>query len=55
MVDGLAAHQIFKLSPCLFDNCFLTAYDDTHSAEITNLRSTYDQRIDVETSSSQDT
>ena len=55
MVDGLIAHQIFKLSPCLFDDPFLTANDDTHPAEITDLRPTYDQRVDVETSSSKNT
>lgn len=42
--------KIFQLSAGLFHDTVLTAEDYTHTTKITDFRSTYDQRVDVEAS-----
>jgi hypothetical protein len=53
--DGPDRDQILKLSASLLNNSVLASEDNGHAGEIINLGVTHDQRVNVETASSQDT
>ena len=41
-------HEIFELATRLLDDAVLTADDDAHSAQVSDLGTAHDQRVDVE-------
>jgi hypothetical protein len=47
-----AVHKIFQLSASLFDNTVLSAEDDTHATQVTNLCLAHHQGVDIEPSPS---
>ena len=41
-------HEIFELATRLLDDAVLTADDDAHPAQVSDLSTAHDQRVDVE-------
>ena len=48
---GRVTYEVFELTTCLFDDTVLTADNDAHPAQISNLGTAHDQRVDVEPTS----
>ncbi len=51
----LSTYEILELPASLLDNTVLALENDTHATEVWYLSTAYDQGVDVEASSCQDT
>jgi hypothetical protein len=45
---GSKPYEVFELATRLFDDAVLTADDDAHPAQVSDLGAAHDQRVDVE-------
>jgi hypothetical protein len=48
--EGGVTYEVFELATRLFDNTILTADDDAHPTQVSNLGAAHDQRVNVEPS-----
>jgi hypothetical protein len=46
--EGERTYEVFELTARLLDDAVLAADDDAHAAQVTNLCTAYDERVDVE-------